>query len=146
MSGIIDTNILLYAANSDAPEHVRARKFLTACGREAGLFFLTVGICYEFLRVSTHPRVFPSPLTAHEAMEFLDGLLKTSRFEVLSAGPDHWNHLRDVLKTTTHPSGNLFFDIHTVALMHENTVRRIYTADVDFLQFPGIEVVNPLKP
>lgn len=36
------------------------------------------------------------------------------------------------------------FDLRTVALMHKHTVRRIYTADTDFLQFERIEVVNPL--
>ncbi len=36
-------------------------------------------------------------------------------------------------------------DVRTVALMREHGVRRIHTADTDFLQFPGIEVVDPLR-
>lgn len=78
-------------------------------------------------------------------MDFLSRLLRSNRFEVLSAGPNHWEHLKKILKETAHPEGNLFFDIRTVALMHEHTVRCIYTADTDFLQFSGIEVVNPCK-
>ncbi len=145
MSGVVDTNILLYAANSSAVEHKGARRFLSECGQQAGLWFLTEGICYEFLRVATHPRVFPSPMTAREAMRFLDVLLTSGRFNVLTAGDGHWGCLRHLLAARTpQPSGNLFFDIRTVALMHEHAVRRIYTADTDFLQFSGIEVVNPL--
>jgi toxin-antitoxin system PIN domain toxin len=145
MSGIVDTNILLYAANSGAAEHQSARHFLSDCGLHAGLWFLTEGICYEFLRVTTHPRVFPSPLTAREAMRFLDVLLSSDRFDVLAAGHAHWICLRRLLKRTPQPAGNLFFDLRTVALMHEHAIRRIYTADTDFLQFEGIEVVNPLN-
>lgn len=144
MSGVIDTNILLYAANSGAREHRSARRFLSDCGLHAGLWFLTEGICYEFLRVATHPRVFPVPLSADEAMQFLDVLLKSDRFNVLTAGTKHWFCLRRLLVRAPQPSGNLFFDLRTVALMHEHAVSRIYTADTDFLQFTGIEVINPL--
>ena len=78
-------------------------------------------------------------------MCFLDVLLKSGRFDVLTAGDGHWACLRHLLASRTpQPSGNLFFDIRTVALMHEHAVRRIYTADTDFLQFSGIDVVNPL--
>lgn len=146
MSGVIDTNLLLYAANRSAVEHRAARQYLSDCGSQAGLWFLTEGICYEFLRVSTHARVFPAPLTTAQAMRFLDVLLESTRFDVLTAGRHHWKYLRSLLDRTPAPGGNLFFDIRTVALMHEHAVRRIYTADTDFLQFEGIEVINPLQP
>jgi uncharacterized protein len=145
MSGLIDTNILLYAVNGDAPEHDPARSFLQKAIAAPGLWYLTEGICYEFLRVSTHARVFPQPLEATEAMTFLDSLIGTDRFEVLSAGADHWRWLREVIAQTGNPAGNLFFDIRTVALMREHGVREIYTADTDFLQFKEIAVKNPLR-
>jgi len=144
MSGMVDTNILLYAANRDAPEHESACGFLNACGADAGLWFLTEGICYEFLRVATHTRVFPRPLSSREAMGFLDALLVSGRFEILSAGARHWELLKQILKPLPRASGNLFFDIRTVASMCEHAVRLLYTADTDFLQFPQIEVRNPL--
>jgi predicted nucleic acid-binding protein len=84
------------------------------------------------------------PMPASEAMRFLDVLLNSGRFDVLSAGRNHWKCLRHLLARSPEPSGNLFFDLRTVALMHEHAVRRIYTADTDFLQFEQIDVVNPL--
>ena len=63
---------------------------------------------------------------------------------MLAAGRTHWTCLRRLLKRAPQPSGNIFFDLRTVALMHEHAVRRIYTTDTDFLQFEEIEVVNPL--
>ena len=146
MSGIIDTNILLYAANRDAEEHAEASGFLRAAATSAEQWFLTEGILYEFLRVSTHPKVFPKPLSWSEALSFLKPLLGSPSFLILTADARHWCLLEDVLAALTHPSGNLFFDIRTAVLMREHGIRRIYTTDTDFLQFPDIKVLNPLRP
>jgi uncharacterized protein len=147
MSGLIDTNILLYAANSDSDEHQNAYQFLAHAAITADPWYLTEGIIYEFLRVSTHARVFPHPLTWKKALEFVNPLLTNDNFMLLVCADDHWNELEKTLETLSYPSGNLFFDIRTVILMKEHGIRRIYTTDTDFLQFTGIEVVNPLhKP
>ena len=145
MAGVIDTNLLLYAANAEAAEHAAAHRFLTAAGRSADRWYLTEGILYEFLRVATHPRVFPRPLSKPQVIEFLHPLWSGSVFTVLTAGDRHWELLQAELGSLAHPSGNLFFDIRTVVLMREHGVRSIYTADVDFLQFKDIEVINPLS-
>jgi len=102
-------------------------------------------VLYEFLRVSTHPKVFPRPLAWRDALSFLEPFLVADNVAILAAGERHWSLLAEVLDEVTHPSGNLFFDVRTVVLMREHGVRRIYTTDVDFLQFSGIEVVNPLR-
>ena len=84
MAGVVDTNILLYAANRDAPEYEQAASFLATAGRSADPWYLTEGICYEFLRVATHPRVFGEPLTWTDAISFLTPMLASSRFSVLN--------------------------------------------------------------
>jgi len=143
--GVIDTNILLYGANADADEHLAARRFLTNAGATSGPWYLTDGIAYEFLRVSTHPKVFPSPLLWREALAFLGPFLDADNVHVLRAEAGHWMLLAEVLGSLTRPSGNLFFDVRTVTLMREHGIRRIYTTDTDFLQFSDIEVVDPLR-
>jgi toxin-antitoxin system PIN domain toxin len=144
-SGLLDTNILLYAANRDCREYPAAHAFLEKVRRTPGQWFLTEGICYEFLRVSTHHRVFPSPLRSVEALAFLEAVIETPSFSVLSAGTRHWENLHQVVKNLHNPSGNLFFDIRTAALMKEHGVHVIYTADTDFLQFSALEVINPIN-
>jgi len=145
MAGMIDTNILLYAANQEAEEHAAAVDFLHKAAATPGPWFLTEGILYEFMRVCTHPKVFERPLTWKETVHFIRPLIMSRRFDILTAGELHWEILEKILGDLTRPSGNLFFDIRTVVLMHEYGVREIYTTDTDFLQFPGIKVVNPLK-
>ncbi len=145
MAGVIDTNLLLYGANSDAPEYAAARTFLSEVGRTRDSWYVTDGIFYEFLRVATHPRVFPRPLVWREALDFLQPFVEAENVQILRADLAHWPLLAEVLAPLTHPSGNLFFDVRTVVLMREHGVRRIYTTDTDFLQFADIEVVNPLR-
>jgi toxin-antitoxin system PIN domain toxin len=145
MAGIIDTNILLYAAHRDADEHPAAVKFLTDAATSPDYWFLTEGIVYEFLRVCTHPKVFPKPLEWKESIRFLRPFLESSNFLILTAGEHHWSLLEEVLGSLTHPSGNLFFDIRTAVLIREHGIREIYTTDTDFLQFLDIKVINPLK-
>lgn len=145
MPGVIDTNLRLYAANGDALESKPARELLLGVGLGRDAWYLTEGIVYEFLRAATHPKVFSAPLTAEEALSFVDALIRRDNVHVLTAGPAHWSILTGVLAELGHPSGNLMFDIRTVVLMREHGVGRIYSTDTDFLQFDGIEVVNPIR-
>jgi toxin-antitoxin system PIN domain toxin len=145
MAGLIDTNILLYAANQDAAEYAAARQFLQQAGQSADQWYLTDGILYEFLRVATHPKVFAQPLTWQEALGFLRPLAGHPRFRLLTAGDQHFVLLEETLAALTHPAGNLFFDVRSAVLLREHGIRTIYTTDSDFLQFPGLEVVNPLR-
>jgi toxin-antitoxin system PIN domain toxin len=146
MPGLIDTNILLYAANASCAEHDAARSFLTTAAVSADRWYLTDAILYEFLRVATHPKVFPRPLSWREALDFLRPLIGCEAFTVLESGPRHWELLEKELAALTHPSGNLFFDIRTVVMMRERGIRTIYTRDTDFLQFQGLQMIDPISP
>jgi toxin-antitoxin system PIN domain toxin len=145
MAGVIDTSVLLYGVNSSAAEHPRAREFLLTAGLSTEHWYLTEGILYEFLRVSTHPRVFPRPLGWREALAFLGPFLGSPNFTILEAGGKHWQILEEVMAGLSHPAGNLLFDVRTAVLMREHGIRDIFTTDADFLQFTGIRVVNPLR-
>jgi toxin-antitoxin system PIN domain toxin len=146
MPGLIDTNVLLYAANASCPEHQVARTLLTEAARSADRWYFTDAILYEFLRVATHPKVFPRPLSWREAFDFLRPLLAGEAFTVLNTAPRHWELLEAELGTLSHAAGNLFFDIRTVVMMRERGIRTIHTRDKDFLQFRDLSVVDPFAP
>jgi toxin-antitoxin system PIN domain toxin len=145
MGGFIDTNLLIYAANQDAADHPRAKAFIESALNSNDAWFMSTGVAYEFLRVATHPKVFPKPLNWRQALEFLEPFIRSENIRFLEAGHQHWQVLRDVLSQLTHPSGNLFFDVRTVTLMRESGLREIFTTDTDFLQFANLTVINPLK-
>ncbi len=141
---VVDTNILLYAVNPDSPDHPVAREVLEGWRSEARPWFLTWGIAYEFLRVSTHHRVFPRPLRLREAREWLDLLLATPAVSMLSETDRHRRVLEELSELHPRSAGNVLHDLHTAALMREHGVSEIRTADTDFHQFAFLRVVNPL--
>ena len=75
MRFLIDTNILLHAANVGSSFHQPARRFLEGHIRERTNWSTTWPILYEFLRVSTHARVFSKPLKASQALDFICNLM-----------------------------------------------------------------------
>jgi GMP synthase (glutamine-hydrolysing) len=75
--------------NPDSREHKQARQALNEWRTGQRSWFLTWGIIYEFLRVSTHPVVFPSPLTLEQARNWIDVLLSTNNAAVLAESDRH---------------------------------------------------------
>jgi uncharacterized protein len=141
---VVDTNVLVYAANVGAPEHARCRALLEGWRRQRGAWFLTWGICYEFLRVVTHPRVFAQPWRAEEAHGFLDAVLASPGVSVLVPTDRHRAVLREVLTEVPLLTGNLWHDAETATLMREHGIRRICTRDTDFHRFLFLEPVDPM--
>ncbi len=141
---VADTNLLVYAADRDAPEHERCREMLLAWRAQPAPWHLTWGIAYEFLRVTTHPRVLRRPWPPREAWAFLHALLASPSLSLLIETDRHASVLRELIERVPRLSGNLVHDAHTAALMRENGVRVIYSRDADFHRFPDIEVRDPL--
>jgi toxin-antitoxin system PIN domain toxin len=141
---VVDTNILLYAVNPDTPEHARARALLEDWRAGARTWFVTWGIVYEFLRVSTHGAIFPQPLDLPTARAWLDTALAGPRTGMLIETDRHAEVLGQLVAGYPRLRGNPVHDLHTAALMREHGVTEIRTADADFHQFRFLEVVNPL--
>lgn len=141
---VVDTNVLLYDVNTDAPEHERARDAVESYRRQARLWFLTWGIVYEFLRVSTHRAVFPRPLSLSEGQEWIAIVLGSPTCRMLVETERHAAIMKEL--TGRHPrlGGNAVHDLHIAAMMLEHGVAEIRTADTDFHQFPFLRVVNPV--
>lgn len=141
---VVDTNVLVYAADVSAPEHARCRALLERWRIQHGAWYLTWGNCYEFLRVVTHPRVLRQPWTGHAAGEFLAALQQSPGLSMLAPTERHAAVLAEVLSTVPMIAGNLWHDAETAVLMREHGIRRICTRDTDFARFPFVEIVDPL--
>jgi len=139
---VLDLNLLLYAVNADGPHHAAAKTWLedTLSGDE------TVGLPWVvilgFLRLATHPRVFPAPLEAAQAVAVVDSWLTRPGVETLNPGSGHWGLLRElVLETGT--AANLITDAHLAALAMEGGAE-LHSTDTDFARFPRLRWVNLL--
>jgi toxin-antitoxin system PIN domain toxin len=143
---VVDTNVLVYAADEDAPAHAVCRSALEEWRRQRSAWYTTWGIVYEFLRVTTHPRVLRNPWSANKAWEFVDAVLASPALGILVETDRHGAVVDEVVQETPHLAGNLIHDAHTAILMREHGIRRIYTRDTDFHRFSFLEVVDPVQP
>ncbi|MBI3698228.1 MAG: PIN domain-containing protein [Acidobacteria bacterium] len=141
---VVDTNVLVYAADQDSPLHTRCRELLEQWRGQASAWFLTWGIVYEFLRVCTHPRVFRAPWTAGHAWSFVEALLASPGLSILAATKRHSRVAAEVMREIPHLSGNLMHDAQTAVLMREHGIRRVITRDTDFHRFPFLEPIDPV--
>jgi uncharacterized protein len=141
---VVDTNVLVYAADERAPEHARCRALVEAWRRQSGAWYLTWGIGYEFLRVVTHPRVLRTPWTMDAGARFLNALLESPGLGVLTPTERHALVLADVVAEVPGLAGNIVHDTHTAVLMREHGIRRICSRDTDFHRFPFLEPIDPM--
>lgn len=140
---VVDTNVLVYAANEDSRLHERCSALLDEWRSGPAAWFLTWGICYEFLRIVTHPRVLEHPWGRATAWRFISELLDSPGLTVLIETYRHRDIGRIIVEEMPSLQGNLFHDAHTAILMREHGVRRIVTNDSDFHRFGFLEVIDP---
>ena len=142
---VVDTNVLVYASDGDSPYHEPCLNRLNGWRQQANAWYVTWGILYEFLRITTHPRVMRKPWEAASAWGFVSSLLASPGIGVLVETDRHAAVAEQVLGKCPGLSGNLMHDAHTAILMQEHGVRRIYTRDSDFHRFPFLEPLDPLQ-
>jgi toxin-antitoxin system PIN domain toxin len=141
---LVDTNVLVYAADTGATEHGKSRALIDSCRARPSAWYLSWGIVYEFVRVVTHPRVFRRPWPISQAWLFVQALLASPSLGVLTETDRHPAVAEEVMRELPFAAGNLVHDLHTAILMKEHGVRVIYTRDADFHRFPFLEVRDPM--
>lgn len=140
---VVDTNILVYAADGDSRWHEGCSGWIEQRRRRPDAWYVTWSILYEFMRVTTHPRVMRKPWDAREAIAFVSALLASPGLGVLVATERHADVAAQVVGELPWLAGNLIHDAHTAILMREHGVSRICTRDADFRRFPFVEVLEP---
>jgi len=140
---VVDTNILIYAADEDSSFHRRCHDLVEEWRRQPSAWYVTWGILYEFLRVVTHTRVFRRPWSVLQAWSFVEAVLRSPSLGILIPTERHADVAGEVIKRLPSLSGNLLYDAQTAILMREQGIRRIYTRDTDFHRFPFLEPVDP---
>ncbi len=143
---VVDTNILIYAADEDSPFHVACRSWLEHQRARADAWYTTWPILYEFLRVTTHPKVVRRPWSISEAWQFVIALIASPGLDILVPTQRHAEIAGQVFAEIPHLTGNLLHDAHTAILMREHGIRRVCTRDTDFHRFSFLEVIDPLNP
>ena len=139
---IVDLNILLYAVNSDSPQHGPARAWWESAVNGEEPIGLAWVVLLGFLRLCTNPRVFPRPLAPDVAAAKIDAWLALDNVRLVHEKDNHWKVLKPLIHGAG-TAGNLTTDMHLAALaMRHDAV--IVSCDTDFARFRGLRWENPL--
>jgi toxin-antitoxin system PIN domain toxin len=141
----VDTNVLVYAADADSPFHEPCRAFIERQRARPDAWYTTRPIVYEFLRVTTHPRVMRRPWKAEAAWGFVAALLASPGLGMLVETERHAQVARELIAELPELAGNLVHDAHTAILMREHGIARICTRDTDFARFPFLQMIDPVR-
>lgn len=143
---VVDTNVLVHAANADSPFHSACREWLDRQRTHTFAWYTTWPVLYEFLRVTTHPRVLRQPWSLSSAWNFVTALLASPGFSILLPTSRHSAVAAEVIAENPRLAGNILHDAHTVILMREHGIGCICTRDTDFHRFGFLEVFDPARP
>jgi predicted nucleic acid-binding protein len=139
--GIIDTNVLVYALDADAPQHASSRALLEAARDGSTTLYVTSQILCEFYSIVTNARRVAKPRSPDDASSAVSDLLAFLHVLPIPAHTvEGWLGL-----LRRHPvAGGDVFDLQIIASMQANGVQRIYTFNTDdFEAFPELSVVTP---
>ena len=140
---LIDANLLIYAVNSELPRHPDARDWLERTLSSTEPVGLAWVVILAFLRITTRGDIFERPLSAEQALGYVDEWLGRPFVDPVAPAGKHWEILRNLLHLSG-TAGNLTSDAHLAALAMENGAT-VYSADNDFRRFAGLKHVNPLE-
>lgn len=141
---LVDANLLVYAANRDAPEHETAHAWLD--GRLNGT--VRVGLPWSsllaFVRLVSNAAVVRYPVTPEAAWAQVEQWLSCDRVWTPLPTSHHADVLGPLLRIP-HMTSRLVPDAHLAALAIEHGLT-LCSSDGDFARFPGLKWDNPLTP
>ena len=141
---LVDTNVLVYAADTSSSFHEPSRQLRDRGFRGEIPLVVTPQVLMEFFAVITSARRVTTPRSPEEARAEVEKYVRA--VNIVKIYPDHSALERTVELLQRHPqvARQEIFDLFLVATMLASGVTRIYTYNHQhFTRFAGIEVLTP---
>jgi toxin-antitoxin system PIN domain toxin len=138
-----DINLLVYAYNSDARHHGRARTWWEASLSAPQPVGLPWAVMLGYLRLMTSRSVLIDPFLPAEAIAHIRSWLARPQVVVLGPGARHLDLIEQLMEEAQ-ASGQLTTDVHLAALAIEH-LSELCSNDSDFSRFPGLRWSDPLR-
>jgi uncharacterized protein len=138
---LADSTVLIYAVHEEAKHHKAALAWLDGTLSAGEAVIMPWLSLVSFVRVSTHPDLYPRPLPIEDALENVDAWLDVPG--VITGDPDrhHSRRMRELLNYSG-IGGNLVNDAHLAALALQYGAT-VVTYDHDFALFPSVRWERP---
>lgn len=138
---LLDVNILVYSHRDDTGDHEKYRRWLEDVMDSGDGFGISELALSAFVRIVTHPRIYPDPTPIERALDYASQLRRHDSCIRISTGERHWE-IFDRLCRAAGAKGALVTDAYFAALAIESNTEWI-TADRDYARFPGLRWRHP---
>ena len=138
-----DLNLLVYAYNTSALLHHRARLWWRELLTGTEVVGLPWIVSIGFVRLATMRGILPSPMSATQAIDIVHGWLRHDHVQSINPGVAHLDHLYRIANVMG-VNSNLVTDAHIAAIAIEYDAI-VHTNDSDFARFPGVHCHFPLR-
>ena len=143
-SFLVDSNIFIYAADEDIPQFKIAKETLLKAANTNEEWCISWQNVYEYLSIVTNRKVFHGkPLGYIDAIGNMNAVLSLANVRVIYETENHWQAFQTVLNLVRNVEGAFIYDCKLAAVMKENEVYRIITADEGFRRFHFLKIENP---
>jgi toxin-antitoxin system PIN domain toxin len=140
----LDTNILIYASNADAPEHKKAQKIVESLLDNADEWIIAEQVLIETYRALRNPAVLQKPLTPNDAWATVNFYREEAGCQRCCYELDMWPPLQQHLKSHRFEARRTFDAVLAVTLIG-NGVDSFYTRNTkDFKHFGFRTLINPV--
>ena len=140
---LLDSNILVYANNVDSPFHKACKKLVEDAINGRFPAYIAHQNLLELYAVVTDKRRVEKPLTPECANSLIRFYLVAGSISILYPSSATFGVLGKLIADHT-PLSHGIFDLVLVALMIENNIATIHTANTrHFSNFKGITAVSP---
>lgn len=140
----LDTNILLYAINSDCIEYKACNALVEQALCEPENWIIADQVWFELYRLLRNPAVLEKPLTASQATDCIKWYRESSLWLQCAWEPEFMKDLYAFLGNNSFPARNSF-DLKLAITLKRHGVNTFYTRNVkDFDDLSFFTVLNPL--
>ncbi|MBI3576902.1 PIN domain-containing protein [Candidatus Gottesmanbacteria bacterium] len=139
--GLVDSNLLIYSSDNSSVYQRAARRFLAESPDIQ--FFLTIQNLTEFYAIVTNPKRVNHSVSQVQAIVALEAFIASGIFHILFP-TDHTPARLIELLQNNHVKDSEIHDVHLAAVMKDNRVDTIYTADTAIFTRLGLRAINPL--
>jgi len=142
----LDTNILVYAADSRSLFHQKAKEILERAAKAEFTAVISPQIIFEFYSLVTNKKRIKNYFKQEEAVDFIERVVYFANIKMIFPGDESVKMIFDLLRVKLVADREIF-DVEIIATMLVNGVKTIYTANKkDFVKLSSeIEAINPFS-
>jgi predicted nucleic acid-binding protein len=144
MTICIDSNILIYAFNTESKYYNQSQNFLEKHIQSGGIAISDISVI-EFYQIITNNKILDNPLTEHESNKIIQDLLNDPRIDLLQLDISILKH---VFKTAARYEIRKYeiYDHIIANLCKFNNIKKFYTVNTkDFQKYKYLDIINPFE-